>query len=365
MVPIPTRLRSLDAFRGLTIASMILVNNPGSWDHVYAPLRHAPWHGWTPTDLIFPFFLFIVGLAMPFSFAQRHAARAPLIALYGHILKRSLILFGLGLFLNGFPSYHLDSIRIPGVLQRIAVVYAGAAAVMLHTRQSGQLGVASLLLLGYWGLMQWVPVPGHGAGVLTPEGNLAAYIDQAVLQGHTYEPTWDPEGILSTVPAVATTLSGVWVGQLIRARPPTGARAGALLLLGAMAIALGLGWHQWFPINKNLWTSSYVVFTSGAAVLCFAVCYGLIEVCGWRRWAQPAMVYGMNALAVFVLSGLVARLTMLLQIQGMSLKTWLYERLFAALAGPLNGSLAFAVAHVLVWLGVASWLYQRRVFIKL
>ena len=365
MAPISNRLRSLDAFRGLTIAGMILVNNPGSWDHVYAPLRHAPWHGWTPTDLIFPFFLFIVGVVMPFSFAQRHASPAPVIALYGHILKRSLILFGLGLFLNGFPSYQLNTIRIPGVLQRIAVVYAGAAVVTLHTRPSGQLGVASFLLLGYWGLMALVPVPGHGAGILTPEGNLAAYIDHAVLPGHTYKSTWDPEGILSTLPAIATTLSGVWVGQFIRAQPPTGARTGALLLLGGIAIALGLGWHQWFPINKNLWTSSYVVFTSGAAIFCLAVCYGLIEVCGWRRWAQPAIVYGMNALAIFVLSGLVARITMLMQVEDLPLKAWLYEHVFAALAGPINGSLAFAVANVLVWLGVAFWLYQRRVFIKL
>ena len=361
MVPIPNRLRSLDAFRGLTIAGMILVNNPGSWDHVYVPLRHAPWHGWTPTDLIFPFFLFIVGAAMPFSFAQRPTS--PL--LYGHILKRSLILFGLGLFLNGFPSYQLDTIRIPGVLQRIAVVYACAAVITLHTRQSRQLGVASLLLLGYWGLLQWVPVPGHGAGVLTPEGNVAAYVDHAILQGHTYKPTWDPEGILSTLPAIATTLSGVWVGQFIRAQPPSGARVGALLLLGGIAMAVGLGWHQWFPINKNLWTSSYVVFTSGAAALCFALCYGFIEVCGWRWWAQPAIVYGMNALAIFVLSGLVGRITMLMQVEDVSLKAWLYERVFAVLAGPTNGSLAFAVANVLGWLGVAFWMYQRRVFIKL
>lgn len=362
MAPIPNRLRSLDAFRGLAIAGMILVNNPGSWDYVYAPLRHAPWHGWTPTDLIFPFFLFIVGVAMPFSFAQRDTSR---MALYGHIVKRSLILFALGLFLNGFPAYPLHTIRIPGVLQRIAVVYAGAAVLTLHTRPSGQLGVAIFLLLGYWGLLQLVPVPGYGAGVLTPEGNLAAYIDHAVLPGHTYKPTWDPEGILSTLPAIATTLSGVWVGQFIRARPPTGARAAALLCLGGIAMALGLGWHQWFPINKNLWTSSYVMFTSGMAMLCFAVCYGLIEVCGWRRWAQPAIVYGMNALAIFVLSGLVARLTMIMPVENRPLKVWLYERVFAALAGPINGSLAFAVANVMVWLAVALWLYHRRVFIKL
>jgi predicted acyltransferase len=370
MVTAKERLLSLDAFRGITIAGMILVNTPGSWSHVYPPLLHAKWHGWTPTDLIFPFFLFIIGVAMTFSFAKRLDAVENKRPIYLKIVKRSLILFALGLFLNGFPYFNFATIRIPGVLQRIAVVYFFASLITLNTHIKGQAWTTGILLLFYWGLMKLVPVPGQGADSLTTEGNLAAYVDSALLHGHIYKETWDPEGILSTIPAIATTLSGVLVGHLIRSGQDKKDIAGWMFVSGWAAILVGLVWNIWFPINKNLWTSSYVVFTSGAALQFLGVCYWLIEVKSWKKWAHPGIVYGMNSIAVFVLSGLVARLTLLIKINtstgtAVSLKTWIYENAFASWAGPLNGSLAFAIANILFWLGLMAVLYRNRIFIKI
>jgi predicted acyltransferase len=370
MVTTKQRLVSLDAFRGITIAGMILVNNPGSWSYVYPPLAHAEWHGWTPTDLIFPFFLFIVGVAMTFSFAKRAESVADRRKLYLHVVRRSLIIFGLGLFLNGFPYYNLDSLRIPGVLQRIGVVYFFASMIMLNTNLKGQAWAAALLLVGYWGIMKLIPIPGHGAGSLTVDANLAAFVDNSLLHGHMWKETWDPEGLLSTIPAIATTLSGVLVGRLLRSKKEKTQIAGWLFVIGWGAILVGLIWNIWFPINKNLWTSSYVIFTAGAAMQFLGVCYWLIDVHSRRTWAKPAVVYGMNAIAVFVLSGLVGRLSVLIHVNGtdgtaVTLKTWVYQNLFASWAGPQNGSLAFAVTYVAVWLGLMAILYRRRIFIKI
>ncbi len=370
MVTTKERLLSLDVFRGLTIAGMILVNNPGSWGHVYPPLLHAKWHGWTPTDLIFPFFLFIIGVAMTFSFAKQLSEADNKKKLYLKVAKRTLILFGLGLFLSGFPEYKLETIRIPGVLQRIAVVYLFASLITLNTNLKGQAWTAGGLLLFYWALMKLIPVPGYGAGNLTAEGNLAAYVDRLLLHGHTYKETWDPEGILSTIPAIATTLSGVLTGHLIRSGKAKMEIAGWMFVIGWGAILLGLIWGIWFPINKSLWTSSYVIFTSGAALQFLGVCFWLIDINGWKAWARPAIIYGMNAIAVFVLSGLVARLTILIKLRAadasmIALKSWIYQNLFASWAGPLNGSLAFAITNILFWLGVMAILYRRGIFIKI
>ncbi len=364
------RLVSLDAFRGLTIAGMILVNNPGSWSHVYAPLLHAEWHGWTPTDLIFPFFLFIVGVAMTFSFGKllsRSESKKPI---YRKILWRTLILFGLGLFLNGFPYFNFETIRIPGVLQRIAVVYFFASMITINSNIKGQAIASVALLLFYWLLMHIIPVPGFGAGDLSMQGNAAAYIDRMILGGHTWKETWDPEGLLSTIPAIATALSGVLVGHLLRSGLDKRDVAGWLFVGGWAAIIVGWFWGIIFPINKNLWTSSYVVFTSGAAMQFLGFCYWLIDVKSMRKWATPAVVFGMNAIAVFVLSGLVARLTTLIKVGAgdggqVSLKGWIYETIFASWAGPLNGSLAFSIVNLLFWLLVMWVLYRRRVFVKI
>jgi predicted acyltransferase len=350
------RLVSLDAFRGLTMAGMILVNNPGTWTAIYAPLRHAAWHGLTPTDVVFPFFLFIVGVAIPPSLAGRPRAAALL-----RVLRRAVVIFALGLLLNGFPSFDWSTIRIPGVLQRIAVCYLLAAIVFLATSWRVQVGIAAALLLGYWGAMTLIPVPGYSAGQLGPEGNLAAWIDRAVLGPHIWRAArvYDPEGMLSTVPALATVLFGVLTGQWVFSRRPPRTITTGLLLAGAFGVALGAEWGNWFPINKALWTSSYAVLTAGLALLGFAACYWAVEVCGWQRWTRPFVVFGVNALPLYFLSSLAAHALTLVRVDGGgTLQKLLFERVFAPWASPVDASLAYAVAYLLVWSG-AMWLLFR------
>jgi predicted acyltransferase len=349
------RLVSLDAFRGLTIAAMVLVNNPGTWAAVHPPLRHAAWHGWTATDLVFPFFLFIVGVAIPLSLEQR--APAPALV---RVLRRASVIFVLGLVLNGAAGGDWAAIRIPGVLQRIAVCYLAGAVLFLLTGWRAQAAVAVALLLGYWGAMTLVPVPGYGAGDLGPQGNLAAWIDRAVLGPHLWRasPGYDPEGILSTAPAVATVLFGVLTGQWIRTGRAPRTLALGMLLTGALAVAAGAEWGHWFPVNKTLWTSSYAVLTGGLALLTFAACYWAVDVCGWRRWARPFVVLGVNALALYFLSSLAALALARVPAGGPSLQALVFERLFAPWATPVNASLAYAAAYLLVWWG-PMWLLDR------
>lgn len=364
------RLVSLDAFRGLTIAAMLLVNDPGSWSYVYGPLRHAEWHGWTPTDLIFPFFLFIVGVAMTFSFGKRRREGKDRRALLGKAARRALVLFALGLLIHAFPWYDVDlaTLRIPGVLQRIAVAYLAASAIVLFTGLRGQIVATAALLLGYWALLTLVPVPGGAAGDLTPDGNLAAWLDRTVLgTEHLWSQsrTWDPEGILSTVPAVASVLLGVFTGRWLRSGRSGRAVTAGLLAGGVAAIAVGALWGQLFPINKNLWTSSFTVFTAGMALLLLGLCYWVIDVRGRKRWATPFVVFGVNAIAAYFLSALFAGAIGMIEVGGgVTLKAWTYQHLFASWAGPMNGSLAFAIAFVLLWLGLMWPLYRKRIYIK-
>ncbi len=357
------RLRSLDAFRGLTVAAMLLVNNPGTWAEVYPPMRHAEWHGWTPTDLIFPFFLFIVGVALVFALGRRKAEGQSRRELFRKVIIRALVIIVVGLLLAGFPRYHLETMRFPGVLQRIGLVYGIAATCYLLLTPLGIGLMTALLLLGYWGLMTLVPVPGYGPGVLEPVGNLAQHIDFSLLAGHLWKPEWDPEGLLSTVPAIATCLLGILCGEWLKPRPPSARTVRDLALGGVLLTAAGLLWGLSFPINKSLWTSSYTVFTAGAALLVLALCYGLIEVRGWERWATPAYVFGLNPLTAFVGSGVMARLLILIKVgsggEEVSLQRWIYTHGFASWAGPRNGSLAYAVVFLLFWI-VLLWVPYRR-----
>jgi predicted acyltransferase len=370
-----TRLISLDVFRGITIAGMLLVNNPGSWAHVYPPLLHAEWHGWTPTDLIFPLFLFIVGVSMTLSFGRRMERGADRGDLFLHAARRAAILVALGLVLNGFPSYDLSSIRLPGVLQRIGVAYLIASGIVLFTGLRAQVAIAGALLLGYWAAMGWVPVPGYGSGAIDdPTGNLAAYLDRAILgTQHLWAQagTWDPEGLLSTLPAVATVLTGVFAGRWIGATRGAPSRMlGGVAAAGVVGVVAGLAWDVVFPINKPLWTSSYVVFTSGAALLFLAACYWVVDLRGWRRWAWPFVVFGMNAIAAFFLSSLAARLIVLIRLPvgeegaGIPLKTFLHETLFASWAAPRDASLLFALSYVAVWVGLIWLLHRKGIFLK-
>ena len=355
------RLVSLDAFRGLTIAAMILVNNPGDWGHVYWPLGHAPWHGWTPTDLIFPFFLFMVGMALPFS--RRTRAR--------EALRRTLVLAGLGLFMAAYPYFDLTTVRIPGVLMRIAVCYLAAWAIQRLTGPAGQALVAGFLLALYWYLVTRVTVPGGTPPNLEPETNLGAWVDRTLLAGHLWKQsrTWDPEGLLSTIPAVATTLLGLLAGGWLRSEGEANRKAGGLLLAGLALVVAGLAWGASFPINKNLWTSSYALFTGGMAAYLFGLLYWIADVRGHRSWCRPFVIYGRNAILVFVASGLLAKTLALIKVTGadgtsVSLQAVLYRTLLASWLPPYTASLAWAVANVLFWYAVLRELDRREVYLK-
>ena len=295
------RLVSLDVFRGLTVAGMVLVNNPGSWAHIYWPLEHAEWNGWTPTDLIFPFFLFIVGVAIPLALGRRVERGDKFRTLFLKIVYRTLIIFALGEFLAGFPYFHLSTIRIPGVLQRIAVCYFFASLIYLKTRPRTQAIIALALLVVYCLLMKYVPVPGYGSGDLSKVGSLASFIDRSVFGPHIWKQgiVYDPEGLLSTMGALATTLFGVLTGNRLRCetRTPIEKVAG-MFIAGACCVMIGWAWNPWFPINKSLWTSSYVFFTGGLALQLLALCYWLIDIKGYRAWAKPFVVFGVNAIVL-------------------------------------------------------------------
>lgn len=367
--PAPERLLSLDVFRGLTVAAMLLVNNPGTWSAVYDPLEHAAWHGWTPTDLIFPFFLFIVGVSMAYSLLPRRERGDAPGPLLGKAARRAAILVGLGLLLAAFPYYTLDlsHLRLPGVLQRIGLAFLLASAVVLFTRPRAQAGITAALLLGYWAAMMLVPVPGHGAGNLTKDGSLAAYVDRAVLgTNHLWASakTWDPEGLLSTLPAVATVLLGVFVGRWMRSERSAAERLVGLFLAGNAAVAAGWMWNEVFPINKNLWTSSYVLFTAGLAMHTLAVCYWLVDVRGRRRWAMPFAWFGMNAIFAFFFSGVMARLLNLVKVDGRPLKQVIFEGAFGSWLPAHDASLLFAVCFVALWTGIVWAMHRRRWYWK-
>ncbi|HEY0083577.1 MAG TPA: DUF5009 domain-containing protein [Pyrinomonadaceae bacterium] len=366
------RLLSLDVFRGITIAGMILVNNPGTWEAIHPPLAHAAWHGWTPTDLIFPFFLFIVGVSITLAFARRVEAGGTKRDLYLKVLRRTVLIYAFGFLLAGFPYFNLSTIRLTGVLQRIAVCYLCAAIIFLKTDWRAQILIAVALLLAYWGLSVFVAAPGYAAGDLSKEGNLAAFVDRVVLGNHIWKGggrIYDPEGLLSTIPAIATTLSGVLAGHWLRQPREAHEKAAGLFVAGLACVLAGWTWSARFPINKALWTSSYVMFTTGMGLQLLALCYWLVDIKHHRRWALPFRIFGTNALAVFVLSGLAARALSLWKMPRVdgrtgNMQTYIYEHFFAPWASPANSSLLYALVYVLVWLGLTAILYRRKIFIK-
>ncbi|MFZ0062868.1 MAG: heparan-alpha-glucosaminide N-acetyltransferase domain-containing protein, partial [Pyrinomonadaceae bacterium] len=353
------RLVSLDVFRGITIAGMVLVNNPGTWEHIYWPLQHASWHGWTPTDLVFPFFLFIVGVAITLAFGSRIESGRSKRDLYLKVVKRSLLIFAIGLFLNAFPYFNLSELRIPGVLQRIAVCYLFASIIFLETKIRTQVVITIALLLIYWFLVEFIAAPGFAAGDLTKEGSLPSFIDRVVFGKHVWAQAkvYDPEGLLSTIPALATTLIGALAGHCLRTKQSAYEKVAGLFVVGAICVALGWAWNSFFPINKALWTSSYVLFTAGLALQLLALCYWVIDIKGYRRWAKPFEIFGVNAIALYVGAGLMAASLGLIKVTGadgakVPLGDWIYHNLFASWASPVNASLAFAIVFVLVWLGL-------------
>ncbi len=377
------RLLSLDAFRGITIAAMILVNTPGSWGYVYAPLRHADWHGWTPTDLIFPFFLFIVGVAMTFSIQTLIGVDFKS-EIYKKVIKRSVILFLLGVLLNFYPfgipftsdgwsnfsfSSIIDTfldIRIMGVLQRIALCYLFTSIMIIHLTRRDQFYAAFGLLAVY---AIAILLYGH----LTLEDNLARTIDLAIFSpANMYSVRgipFDPEGLFSTIPAIVTTLSGVFVGNLLRGHLSPKEKATQLVLWGLAGILLGNGLNILIPINKQLWTPSYVFLTSGWACLILALFYWLMDIKKTNLWAKPFIVFGSNSLFLFFASGILVRTLFRIKIATeettLSLYSWLYNSFFVPWAGELNGSLFFAITWILLWLGVLWLFYVKKIFIKI
>src|SRR5438876_7911568 len=348
------RLVSLDIFRGIVIAFMILVNDPGDGPSSYWPLKHAEWNGWTPTDLVFPSFLFIVGVAMAFSFPSRISAGQTRSTLLKHAAWRGIVLFGVGLLLNGLGArYHLDHWRVYGVLQRIAICYVIAAALELWTGWRAQIAVAISCLAAYWILIRYVPVPGfgvptHDIPLLDPDRNLAAWLDRKLLMGHLYEGTRDPEGLLSTIPAIATTLLGVLTGEWLRSERGAPAKAAGMAFMGVAALGLGEFLNNWFPINKKLWTSSYVIFTAGFALVCLAICYWILDVKHWRRGIYPLLVFGANPIAAYFFAEIVAHWIDRVQVQSaagsMTWQEMIYQRLFAGFTSPANSALLYSLA---------------------
>lgn len=396
------RLLSLDVFRGLTVAGMLLVNDPGTWSAIYPPLRHAEWHGWTPTDLIFPFFLFIVGITTQLSISARRARGDDEGAIRRQILRRGALIFLFGFLINGFPFFTWGSVtgigdpslldrivdrlhhwRFLGVLQRIGIAYVISALIATRATVRTQVATAAALLLGYWVVMTLLPVPASNGvpGVLLldqPGSTMAAYWDRFFLDwsrfglgNHLWSGsiTWDPEGILSTSGAVATALLGNLAGRWIARPLPLTERLTGLFAAGALGMMVGLMWHWSFPINKGLWTGSYVVFTAGMAAVALATIMWIVDVHGWKRWTSPFVIYGVNPMVAFVGSAVVARLIysiIKVQYDGqrVSLQYAIYQSAFASWLSPMNASLAFALAFVLVFLAVLTVLYRRNIILK-
>ncbi len=357
--PATRRLLALDVLRGATVLLMILVNNPGSWHAVYAPLRHAEWNGWTPADLVFPFFLFILGVSLVFSVNGRIARGATRGAVLTHILWRSLALIAIGLILNGLFYLPWQAVRIPGVLQRIGLVYLFAALITLPTTRRARLAITAALLLGYWAMLMLIPVPGYGAGDLSAAGNLASFVDRWLMPGHLWRPEWDPEGVLSTLPAIATALLGTFAAEWLQSRRSGAKVASGLLVAGAAGIVAGELWSLALPINKNLWTSSFAMFSAGVAALLLGACYWTVEMRGWQRWTRPLVWVGMNPLAIYVGS----------EVLGMGALEGVRHAVQAAVFAPVGNaaaaSLLWALAYMGLWWAVAWIMYRNTIFIKL
>jgi predicted acyltransferase len=380
------RLVSLDVFRGLTIAGMILVNNQVS-ETAYWPLEHADelmsahpsgWYpgktwiaanGWTPTDLIFPFFLFIVGVSMVMSFAARRARGDSRAALMKHAVRRTVLILLIGYAIYILPNFNFSHLRYPGVLQRIALVYLCASAITLWTSTRGRILWIVALLAGYYAVSRFVPIPGCDPSAwFTQHCSLAGYIDRTLMPGHIYRSDFDPEGLLSTFPSIATTLLGTLVGEFLRSAASLSHKLRGLIIAGVVGVAAGYAWHPWFPIYKPLWSSSYVLFMAGAACLALALCWWLIEMRGWRAWAKPFLWLGSNAILVYALSSFMSKLGFTIKFavgaQTTTPQNWIYSHWFAPFANDQNASLLFALSYTALWTLVAWGFYRKKIFIK-
>jgi predicted acyltransferase len=387
--PKPPRLLSLDVFRGLTIACMLLVNNHGSSSHFYPGLHHVTWEGWSLADVVFPSFIFIVGVAIPFSLESRRARGLSRGTILLNVVWRSILLFALGLFLNAFPAgigrrmehFDLAHLRIMGVLQRIAICYLFASVIYLYLRPKAQVVLGVSILILYFILLKFVPVPGQGAGELAkPDGTWAQYVDTRLLAGHLqylpqpgqsdlYHAGFEQKGVLSTLPAIVTALIGAWVGRHLKSAATPLEKTAQLYLWGTLAILMGLVWSASFPIVQHLWTSSMVLFMAGIGMLALASCYYLVDIKRIKWWTAPLVVLGTNAIAVWTLDWFLRAALFQVVLTGsdgkiVNLKTYLWQGL-SLWTGPYAGSLMMALAEVLFWIGVMSLLYRKRIFIRI
>jgi predicted acyltransferase len=366
------RLLSLDVLRGITVAAMILVNNPGDWGHIYAPLEHAAWNGCTPTDLIFPFFLFIVGVSIVYALQTKKTQDTGKGKMMLSIAQRALTIIALGIFLSLYPKFDFHTVRIPGVLTRIGLVYGASAFIYIYTDRKTQLWLFWILLIFYYIIMTLVPVPGVGYANLQPETNLGACIDRNVFgEAHLWKEsvTWDPEGLLGTIPAMATGLFGILVGTWLKRKDvDETTKVAWLFSVGIVNVMAGLLWGLFFPINKALWTSSYVLYAGGLACLGLALLYWIIDVQGYRKYTRPFVVYGVNAITVFFFSAFIVKtmnlITLNLDGKKIASKEYLYQLFYAPYLSPYNASLAGAVTFVLIWLGILWVMYNKNIIIK-
>lgn len=371
------RLISLDVLRGITIAFMILVNNNGG--HAWWPFEHSDWNGWTPTDLVFPTFLFIVGVTTVLSLESRLSRGCTIASQLPHIIRRAVVLFALGVaiaFIAQLPHLHLEHLRIYGVLQRIAICYLAASLIWIGVRRSPHrvaiiAAIAVVLLIGYFILMRWVPVPGYGVPgrdipFLDKDRNIVAWLDRHLSPGRLYERTRDPEGLLSDFPALATALLGVLTAIWLRTERTIRQKCAGLFAAAVACILLGYLWNPWFPINKKLWTSSYVLFAAGCSLLIWALCSWLIDIKGWKRgWTGFWLVFGTNAIFAYVLSELIGILVWRVHVGRTSLEIWSYDHIHAFVASPGGASLIYAVLFVLVCWVLTLPLYRKKIFLKL
>ncbi len=369
VVPVKERLRSLDVFRGFTLLGMVLVNShPGK---IFPGLGHASWNGWGFADLIFPFFVFIVGVAMPYSFASRLARGDSRSKLFWQVLRRSVLLFAVGVFLNGYPQFDLAPLRVMNVLQRIAICYFFASILYVYLRLTARsmVWLCGTILVVYFVLMKFVPVPGFGAGVLEPVGNWGNYIDQLVMPGRLGHKTWESKSLLGCVPALVTMLTGLLTGIYLRTPRPAYEKLTNLYFHGSLCMAAGVIWSPWFPINQHLWTSSLVLFMGGVALAGLATCYYIVDVRKVTWWTLPFLIFGVNSIAVWVFSQLGMKTLMAIQTvapDGAATNLWKAGGdILSRHLGEMGGSFVFAVLYDLFWLGVMGILYWRRIFIKL
>ena len=373
----PPRVTSVDVYRGLMVAGMILVDNPGSDDLAYGPIKHAQWNGWTPADFIFPSFVFLVGVSMAFSFPARMERGESRSQIFRHAFWRTLILIAVGLFVNGMPFVGIDwhAYRIYGVTQRIALCYLAAAVLLLWSNWRAQLIVLFACLAGYWAILRFVPVPGlgipgHDIPFMDPERNIVAWFDRKLVMGRLYNTVRDPEGLISTIPAIGTVLSGALAGHWLGLKMNSRTKVLWMVCVGIVGLAAGLFWNRWFPINKNLWTSSFVLLTGGFALAFLGLLYWLLDVKNHRAWTMPALVFGMNAIAGFIADSIVYGPGYGFTVKspaGASMswheaaQAWLVS---SGLSAP-NASLVYSIAAVSFCWALLWLLWRKRIFLKI